>query len=533
MGALSFEERVMCQKSIDEVYWRNSLWPASNPQPKPGIETIMPVSQIGAKTQEYIRKSNAMEAFWQRPITSEQLQTEMERMAEETTAPDLLRELWASLNNDPNLIAECLARPILVDRFYSMNRGDESLLKKPQQGQFNVRRSLHNYRLPLITSQNGTGTKLAAAPISTILHTAVWTGTSMIVWGGNGAGAGIFDLFSFGDYIRGGELNTGAIYNPATNSWKLITTNGAPEARNLHTAVWTGTEMIIWGGHVFSGSDRQFNTGSRYNPMTDSWQPTSINGAPEPRDTHTAIWSGTEMIIFGGLGELPDLIILKTGSRYDPSNDSWKPTAQSLPRWAHTAIWTGTEMIVWGGRGRPGGVCCVEVNTGNRYDPSKNSWKSVTTRSAPSARAGHTAVWTGTEMIIWGGGGIFDNISTDTGGRYDPVKKSWKVITSTNAPGARLEHKAVWTGTEMIVWGGLSSSFELLKTGGRYDPSNGAWTATGLNRAPSDREYHSAVWTGTSLIIWGGFGNKSGQLQLLNTGGRYNPNKNSWKRTFD
>src|SRR5687767_5823964 len=96
-GALSFEERVSCQKSIEEVNWRNTIWPASNPQPKPGLETVMPISQIGAKTQEYIRKSNAMEAFWQRPITSDQLQTEMERMAEETAAPDVLRELWASL----------------------------------------------------------------------------------------------------------------------------------------------------------------------------------------------------------------------------------------------------------------------------------------------------------------------------------------------------------------------------------------------------------------------------------------------------
>ena len=55
----------------------------------------------------------------------------------------------------------------------------------------------------------------------------------MIVWGGNGTG---------------GDLNTGGRYNPSTDSWVATTTTGAPDARVLHTAVWTGTEMIVWGG---------------------------------------------------------------------------------------------------------------------------------------------------------------------------------------------------------------------------------------------------------------------------------------------
>ena len=28
-----------------------------------------------------------------------------------------------------------------------------------------------------------------------------------------------------------------------------MTTNGAPAARYDHTAVWTGSEMIVWGGY--------------------------------------------------------------------------------------------------------------------------------------------------------------------------------------------------------------------------------------------------------------------------------------------
>jgi N-acetylneuraminic acid mutarotase len=55
--------------------------------------------------------------------------------------------------------------------------------------------------------------------------------------------------------------------------------------------------MIVFGG---GDSDEAFNDGGHYNPMTDSWTPTATVGAPSPRYDHTAVWTGTEMIIWGG-----------------------------------------------------------------------------------------------------------------------------------------------------------------------------------------------------------------------------------------
>ena len=56
--------------------------------------------------------------------------------------------------------------------------------------------------------------------------------------------------------------------------------------------------MIIWGGlNAFGGN---FNTGGRYNPSTDSWTATRTSGAPVAREFHTAVWTGSEMIIWGG-----------------------------------------------------------------------------------------------------------------------------------------------------------------------------------------------------------------------------------------
>ena len=57
---------------------------------------------------------------------------------------------------------------------------------------------------------------------------------------------------------------------PSTDSWTATSTMNAPAARSSHTAVWTGTQMIIWGGYVLS-SEGELNTGGLYNPNTNTW----------------------------------------------------------------------------------------------------------------------------------------------------------------------------------------------------------------------------------------------------------------------
>src|SRR5206468_3095025 len=142
-------------------------------------------------------------------------------------------------------------------------------------------------------------------------------------------------------------------------------------------------------------------------------------------------------------------------------------------RYYHTAVWTGSEMIVWGGVGN---IYPYFLNTGGRYDPATDSWTATSTANAPDPRDVHTAVWTGTKMIVWGGNA--NSGFLNTGGRYDPATDSCTTTITTTAPDGRHYHTAVWTGTEMIVWGGQDSSFNPLNTGGRYDPATDSWTAT-------------------------------------------------------
>ena len=116
----------------------------------------------------------------------------------------------------------------------------------------------------------------------------------------------------------------------------------------------------------------------------------------------------------------------------------------------------------------------------------EDTWTATSTTNASSARAGHTAVWTGSEMIVWGGGASGPTY-LNTGGRYNPSTDSWTATGTTNAPDARSGHKAVWTGSEMIVWGGYDGS-SYVNTGGRYNPGTDSWTATSTTDAPVGRQ---------------------------------------------
>ena len=148
--------------------------------------------------------------------------------------------------------------------------------------------------------------------------------------------------------------------------------------------------------------------------------------------------------------------------------------------------------------------------TGGRYNPVTDTWKSVSTLNAPQPRSDFTAVWTGTEMIIWGGWtGLADRV-TNTGSKYDPEADTWTAISLSDAPSARYRHTAVWADGEMIIWGGLIGSLSGARSGHRYDPFCNTWHAISQLESPASRTSHTSVWTGATMIIYGGFDASTG-----------------------
>lgn len=325
----------------------------------------------------------------------------------------------------------------------------------------------------------------ASAPTARAEHTAVWTGAEMIVWGGltdpNTATA------------------TGARYNPAANSWSPVATTGAPSARRAHTAVWTGNTMIVWGGHVpnlgYPGS------GASYDPTTNAWAPVNTDDAPENgfRGFHTAVWTGEEMIVWGGDG--PGTAKF-TGGRYNPDTDTWITFGADVeefpPSQNTTLVWTGAHLLIWGGSQ---GLSQL----GGRFELATGQWTPMSQENEPVPRDSPSVIWTGTEAIYWGGEETgAGTASLNSGGRYNPTTDSWSPLSSSGM-NARDGHSAVWTGDEMIVWGGREAATDTpFGDGARYDPATDTWTPVDITDGPASRWNHSALWTGDEMMVWGG-----------------------------
>ncbi len=648
---LTFEERVQAQEAIERVYYSHILGTTRS------FEEAVPRGILEEKVRTYLERSAALEKLWRMPVTADMLEREAGRMVAGSRMSERLTELFGALGNDSFLIQECLARPVLVarllDNFYAGDRvlhaseraaadtlraalagrvqdpraaspgrsvieivrTDSRSARTPlgsaievrsaefarlraelpkkvgeigrteeRQGSFAVRVILSEspdklrvaiYSVPkmgrdawwrqvegsldaasvravarpgfvlpaprtvakaISSAAPAAMTSLAPAAMTPLApaaslcgddtwdngsldlsapgprfgHTAVWTGTEMIVWGGSHA-----------TYPVAG----GGRYDPATDVWSPVSTTDAPEGREGHTAVWTGTEMILWGGRVYDGNQGyavSSNSGARYSPSSDTWIAVSTSGAPSARYAHAAVLVGGTMVVWGGNDDTSDL---SSGGRYDVALDTWTPTTAGgapAPRRGHSAVVLSGKMIVWGGNG-----ASAVLATGGSYDPVSDAWVATTGTGAPAARSRHTAVATSDKMIVWGGSG--DAGFLNSGGVYDPALNSWTSTSTTSAPSARGDHSAVWTGGGMIVWGG-SGDVGFLNSGGVYDPDLATWTSTSATGAPSARGLHSAVWTSSVMVVWGGTADPAGSY-TLDSGGRYDPAAGAWTPT--
>jgi N-acetylneuraminic acid mutarotase len=327
-------------------------------------------------------------------------------------------------------------------------------------------------------------------------HTAIWTGSNMIIYGGLSASNAV--------------LNDGGIFDNSTNTWSVLGNSNSPGPRIHHTAIWTGSKMIIWGGAITNQSFSTpasdiLNTGAIYDPQTNAWTPMSLTNAPSARLNHTAIWTGTEMIIWGG--QDGNRIGLNTGAKYNPNTNTWTTvttTNAAIKRSNHTAVWTGTEMIVWGGYENVSVAPISILNDGKKYNPVTNTWAPIALNNKLDIRYDHGAVWTGSKMIIWGGWSDYDGVKAYFGGSYDPSSNTWSDVAMENAPFGIEYSKLFWTGSDIIFTGEfytLSTENYPIK---KYNLASNKWVNCNEKNIHKGTWFCNGIWTGSELILWGG-----------------------------
>ena len=306
---------------------------------------------------------------------------------------------------------------------------------------------------------------LPASPLAGRVDSmAVWTGLQMIVWGGSAPRA------------IGGEtpFDDGALYDPVARAWTMLPV--APiSARSNAATVWTGAEMLIWGG---SDDGTSLFDGAAYNPTTSTWrQLPTFDLAATIRPT--TVWTGTEMIVLEGINGAP------SGGTYKPAKNllgtiASPPGRNTEPK--PQAVWTGHKIVMTltaGDNDRP--IIAV-------YDPTNDSWDELATDMGSGQRP--RLLWTGFEVLAFG-------MTNVDGGAWNPATGTWRTLAA--APrGPGLSAQPVWTGALAVFWNGAPSVIT-------YDPSGDIWTETPGGELPQPRLGGTSLWANGILLSWGGF----------------------------
>lgn len=191
--------------------------------------------------------------------------------------------------------------------------------------------------------------------------------------------------------------------------------------------------------------------GSRPAVLHGRWDRVRVRGAGVP------VRLGNEIITIAGGGYDGNWML---GHAFNLGSER----SRSLPRvplpwrWGYSVVSTGEQVIIWGG-----GIADPQ---GAAYDPNADAWRVIAT-SPLEIRSGHTAAWTGEEMVVWGGetGGDCGGPTPRRGAAYDPVSDSWRPIPNPPISG-RYGHTVVWTGREMLIWGRHDAAWRRVRSEG-------------------------------------------------------------------
>lgn len=342
----------------------------------------------------------------------------------------------------------------------------------------------------------------------------------------------------------------GGVPELGSGTWEAMA-DGPLAPRPNPIAAWTGREIILWGGLTGAYGSPLYGDGGALDPLTGTWR--TLPAAPiSPRADALGVWTGTELVIWGGFDRMPaagDSHQAADGAFYDPTTDSWRRLAPSplSARADSGGVWDGREVLVFGGLGVVGAPNPPLGLTDNAaYDPAHNRWRSL---AALPAVAGHNhdqapqAVWVGDRALTWWpwtGTGVSAGHPAGSGVdlySFDPRTNRWTHLSSQ--PDEPLGVSGpIWTGTEVLIpatapyVGEASTPPPMNVRGERYDPRTNTWHLMAQGPLDSAGETLPTVWTGSALVRLSPIGANSGAgpgVQPV-TGEAWDPQVDAWAK---
>ena len=301
-------------------------------------------------------------------------------------------------------------------------------------------------------------------------HSVTWTGQEVVVWGGSRPEP---SMLATGRT----HLRSGAIYDPASDRWRRIAPAPIPP-RDEHVAVWTGEELLVWGGRAATFG----HAGAAYRPGS-GWRLLPEGPLDHVSASGDGTWTGRELLVWAREGGRVQTAF------YDPADDAWRAgqALEAEPGAQVDAVWAGDRLAV---------LVVAPSGAGSlyRYRPEADTWDHVSghvfAQPEGLAAAGET-------VVLWG------YTSGERFGQHwaAAVDVGTGELRRLPGPSVRLarDHIAESTGSRLLLWDG--------RRGAMLDLSRDRWTT--LPDAPvPPRTQPAGVWTGRELIVWGGGGDR-------------------------
>jgi N-acetylneuraminic acid mutarotase len=271
-------------------------------------------------------------------------------------------------------------------------------------------------------------------------------------------------------------------YDLGTGAWTMLIANGAagsPEARFHHGMIWTGSNILMFGGSGIATG--HMNDLWSYDPATNAWTQLiaeGVAGSPQERADFGFVWDGQRALLFGG--DVFGMTALNDLWSYDPATNVWTQMiangdpASPDARAGFMMVWDGTEAILFGGvSGDPSAAGTTKFNDVWWYSPSTNGWTQKIANGAvttPDPSFKLSMVWDGAEALVVGGWGLSAALADVW--KYDPVQNAWTQKLAPNTPGSPIGREwagVVWDGTDLLLFGGFTWSPSV------YSPINDLW----------------------------------------------------------
>ena len=281
--------------------------------------------------------------------------------------------------------------------------------------------------------------------------------------------------------------------------------------------MWTGSEVLVWGGKTQRDGLPNLTDGAAYDPVTGTWRQLATFPVQSTLASR-AVWAGDRMIVVSSTGTYG----------YEPGTDEWELLADGHqpPEWRGRMTVVGDTVYMW----NASAINALDLTTGVWSVPGDiftrwpDSWSGslhnfddqVLAVWVPDDRCGGKsfAVWedndwqqlpvvsleTATfadcslanqvaaleeDLVIW------DNSSQPTKA-YSAIDEEWRGVAWIPLGGTEGPSGSVLMGDRFLVpqWG----------EGAVYDATSELWAKVDL---PGHGTSYDMVWTGEEIIAWG------------------------------